>query len=65
MNVICPNCRSTESKDIKSHYDSDDNIDRIECWHLECKSCGRNFSHWKCNTDKLKQIFKSNWEQYK
>ena len=65
MNVICPNCRSDESKEIKSHYDKDSNVDGIENWHLECKKCGCNFSHWNCNIDKLKQMFGPNWEQYK
>lgn len=66
MAIKCPNtnCRSDEIKKQLYFDGAETNIDNVGHYHLLCLVCGRQFNHWNCGFDKIKEIFGKDAHMY-
>ncbi len=58
----CDRCFNTKDNKILNY--SNNNIDNVGHFHIECKVCGRNLNIWDCNDDKIHEMFGNNWRLY-
>lgn len=64
MKQKCPKCKCKQEVNVLKETKSEDAIDKLGHFHLECKSCGWQFNHWAANREVVKKIYGDSYDIY-
>jgi len=64
MNKKCPKCKNYQDVNVIDFTKSENNIDDLGHFRLECKMCGQHFNYWAADREIVKKIFGDSYEIY-